>query len=356
MTKRGAPPENGAQVSSLVMRTHLWPEQDQACWRAGTDPITGWSPRRQRHADTVTPRTIELAAESYGRFCQVLDDDGLLDPDIGPAERVTPITILHFINELRSVGNGNITIKTRLFTIATALHIMAPGEDFSWITRPMGIPLDAFLTATPKEHLFVPRSDVLFEWGLSLMTTAPLPTAKFQRLEACRDYRNGLIIALLACRAPRLGSLAQMRIEKNLCKSNGEYWVHLQSMIVKNKRELHYSLPGALTPYIDRYLAEIRPLLLDPASTDAVWGNGDGGAYTYRSIGTMIFRRSAERFDQSFGAHRFRHALASTLAAANPHNPGLAVKRHANGTPDRRAKRTPLIRQFWLVQVANRRA
>jgi len=32
------------------------------------------------------------------------------------------------------------------------------------------------------------------------------------------------------------------------------------------------------------------------------------------------------------------------------------VNRHAKGTPYRRAKRTPLMRQFWLVQVANRRA
>ncbi len=32
------------------------------------------------------------------------------------------------------------------------------------------------------------------------------------------------------------------------------------------------------------------------------------------------------------------------------------VNRHANGTPYRRAKRTPLLRRLWLVQVANRRA
>jgi len=50
------------------------------------------------------------------------------------------------------------------------------------------------------------------------------------------------------------------------------------------------ALPAALTPYIERYLTEIRPLLLDPVATDAVWGNGDGGAYTYRSIQTTIFR------------------------------------------------------------------
>ncbi len=36
--------------------------------------------------------------------------------------------------------------------------------------------------------------------------------------------------------------------------------------------------------------------------------------------------------------------------------PTMPVNRHAKGTPYRRAKRTPLVRQFRLVQVANRRA
>jgi integrase len=116
-----------------------------------------------------------------------------------------------------------------------------------------------------------------------------------------------------------------MRLGKNLYKRNGEYWARLQSMIVKNKRELHYSLPKALTAYIDRYLAEIRPLLLDPIATDSVWGNGDGGAFTYRSIGTMIFRQTANKFPENFGPHRFRHAFASTLAEVDPTNPGLAA-------------------------------
>ena len=307
---------------ALVMPIHLWAPLDQKRWHDGTDPVP--SRRRQRHADILSPRSIEAAAQSYGRFCQILEENSLLEPEIGPSERVTYEHVALFVEELRLAGNSDNTIKTRLMTLASAMHILAPGENFYWITRPAGIPLDELLKQIPKE-IFVPSSKTLFEWGLELMTTRPLPVMGFKRLETCRDYRNGLIIALLACRAPRLGSLAQMKLEKNLYKSKGEYWVRLESMIVKNRRELHYSLPAALTPYIDRYLAEIRPLLLDPASTNAVWGNGDGGVYTYRAIGTMIFRKSAEKFRQTFGAHRFRHSFASTLATLDPRNPGVAA-------------------------------
>jgi Phage integrase family len=217
----------------------------------------------------------------------------------------------------------------RIFHLRTALHIMAPKVNFDWITRPDDVPLDAILQQEPRDDMFIPDAKLLFDWGLGLMTDQPVPDDAAKRLEACQDYRNGLIIALLACRAPRLGSLAQMRLGKNLYKRNGEYWARLQSMIVKNRRELHYSLPETLTPYIDRYLSEIRPILLDPVATDAVWGNGDGGAYTYRSIQTMIFRQTqaetGTKFDEDFGPHRFRHSFATALAEADPTNPGLAA-------------------------------
>ena len=247
----------------------------EKCWCAGADPIPGL--HRPRHADTLTPRSIEAAWKSYGRLLDILANHSLLDPDIGPAARITFEAVALYFDELRAAGNCNNTIKGRMFHLRTALHIMAPKVNFDWITRPDDVPLDAILKQEPREDLFVPDAKLLFEWGLSLMTDQPLPDDAAKRMEACRDYRNGLIIALLAARAPRLGSLAQMRLGKNLSKRNGEYWARLQSMIVKNRRELHYSLPAALTPYIDRYLTEIRPFLLDPVATDAVWGNGDGG-------------------------------------------------------------------------------
>ncbi|NNM57536.1 hypothetical protein [Acidocella sp.] len=315
------------QKSSIVTPVALWPQKDQQCWREGTDPIAGL--RRPRYADTLTPRSIKAAWQSHGRLLHILAEHGLLDPDIGPAARVTFESVALYFDELRAAGNSDNTIKGRMFHLRTGLHIMAPKVSFDWITRPDDVPLDAILKQELRDDLFVPDAKLLFEWGLSMMTDQPLPEDSTERLETCRKFRNGLIIALLACRAPRLGSLSQMRLGKNLYKRNGEYWARLQSMIVKNKRELHYSLPEILTPYLDRYVSEIRSKLLDPVATDAVWGNGDGGAFTYRSIQTMLFRRTqakvGQKFDAAFGPHRFRHAFATALAEADPTNPGLAA-------------------------------
>jgi len=313
---RGAP--------HLVLPSELWPVKDRESWRAGTDPM----PRLQRcsrYADRLAPRSIDLARKSYGRLLAVQEMNGLLDPEIGPLERITVEAAHLYFDELRAAGNVDNSIKGRLFRLRTAMHIMTPGQNFDWITRPDGVSLDALLKQCQRSDMFIPDALALYEWGLSLMNFEKLPGQLFQRLEACREFRNGLIITLLACRAPRLESLSRMRLGRNLERVNGEYWVRLESKIVKNRRTLEYTLPGGLTPYIDRYLAEIRPLLLDPMSTDAVWGSGDSGAYTYRSISTMMFRQSERRFGEKFGVHRFRHALASTLATADPRNPGLAA-------------------------------
>jgi len=323
MAKRSAP----AAPQTMVLPVAAWPSQDQALWAAGTAPASGLR-RRRRHAETLRPSSIELAWKGYGRFLAVLAALGPFDPELGPGERVTFETVALFFDALRAEGNKNTTIKGRLFHLRTALRIMVPQQDFDWLTRPDGCSLDALLPAEPKDKPFIPSAVQLFQWGMRLMQApepGAWPSSADDCLQICRAYRNGLIIALLACRAPRVGALAKMRLGTNLYRQNGEFWVRLQSAIVKNKREIEYSLPPELTPCLDRYLADIRPRLLDPAQTDAVWGNGKGGAFTCRSIETMLFRASLGEFEHSFGPHIARDALASTLAAADPRNPGLAA-------------------------------
>ena len=311
----------------MVLRVSGWPPHDQALWAAGTTPASGLR-RRRLHAETLRPKSIELAWKGYGRFLAVLAAQAPLNPELNPRTRVTYDTVATFFDALGAEHNQENTIKARLFHLRMALRIMVPEQNFDWLTRPDGCSLDTLLPAEPKEKPFVPSAAQLFQWGMRLMQ-APEPGAwpdsPEKRLKICRQYRNGLVIALLACRAPRVGSLAKMRLGHNLYCLNGEFWVRLQSAIVKNKREIEYSLPTELTPQIHRYLTEIRPRLLDPAQNDAVWGNGKGATFMCRSIETMMFRESLREFGHSFGPHITRDALASTLAEADPRNPGLAA-------------------------------
>jgi hypothetical protein len=138
---------------------------------------------------------------------------GDLDPSLGPAARITFASVSDFFEALRAAGNVDNTIKARLFHLRMALHVMVPGTDFNWITRPGDASLDSLLVQAPDDAPPPASSAVLFKWGMGLMPDAPLPDQKFKKIAFCRVYRDGLIIALLASRAPRIGSLAQMRME-----------------------------------------------------------------------------------------------------------------------------------------------
>lgn len=309
----------------MVLPVSAWPAIDRQLWESGTAPPGGLRRSRGRYAASLTPCSVRLAAKGYGRFLAIQAANGQLNPDLGPSARVTLESVADFFDALQGAGNVDNTVKGRLFHLRMALRVMVPDADFDWITRPGGVSLDALLLQEPDDEPPPASSAALFKWGMALMADAALPTQEFQKIAFCRAYRDGLIIALFACRAPRLGSLAAMRMGKNLYKLNGDYWVRLQSMIVKNKRELEYSLPPELTSCIDRYLSDIRPVLLDPAVDDAVWGNGDGGAYTYRSIETKINRLTKQKFGRAYGPHMFRDAFASSMAEFDHGNPGLAA-------------------------------
>lgn len=314
---------NGRQPRQVIDLKD-WPSADRALWLAGIAPQIGLQ-REKRHAQTLRPKSVERAANGYGWFLAMVGKE--IDAP-GPAERVTPESVAAYFEALRQRENKNRTIKTRLFHLRTALRIMVPKADFDWITRPGDIPLDTLLPDEIKEKPFIPTSRQLFDWGLRLMDAPPMaqwPASAHRKMQICQDYRNGLIIAFLACLAPRLGSLAQMRLGTNLLPCEGGYQVRLDTSIVKNKRALEYNLPPQLTPYMDRYLAEIRPLLLDEAKYDQLWGNGNGGPLRYQSVETILFRQSEKEFGHAFGPHTARHALASSLAAVDPTNPGLAA-------------------------------
>ena len=62
----------------------------------------------------------------------------------------------------------------------------------------------------------------------------------------------------------------------------------------KNRRPLVAPLPSALTPYIDRYLAEIRPALLRGHVSDAFWVSTYRGPLSEQAIYTKICAATEE--------------------------------------------------------------
>ncbi len=301
-------------ANRLVWPLQAWPEIDQRLWLAGLEPSDGLDPA---YATNLSQATINNARKGYGRWLAVLAGAGELDPSLPPATRVTRVRAKLFLKALQACGNSNNSIHARLWALQSALQVLQPEEDFGWLTSGL-----SRLPVTLREvEAF--DSTLLEAWGRELMQSAlvhPRPLVRRTR------YRNGLLIAILAVRAPRLRSIAAMRLGRQVTRdADGRWRLSFKAQDMKTQRCVEYRAPDSLVAPIDRYLEVEREEMLQQRRHDWFWVNRNGEKLDARGIEGVIRRASLARFGRIFGPHRFRHSLATTAAYADPSNPGLAA-------------------------------
>lgn len=296
-----------------------WPETDQTAWTLGCTPGDPFDD--PHYGATLRPDSLTKIRKGYGRWLDFLDIRGWLDPAQPALERVTRARLRAYFHALRAAGNADYTVIGRFTDLTMALKILAPGHDVSWVRRPSGVSIYALLPKA-KRTLMVPDSGVLFDWALEMMDGAASAATPDARLAA---YRDGLLLAMLAARGRRLRSMALLRVGRELIHRDERYRIELAPEQVKTGKADRFDLPERLTPYVRHYLEVVRPALLDGQSHDALWINGRGTQLTAKAIQHRVFKLSLERFGQSFGPHRFRHAIGTTAPLRDPGHPGVAA-------------------------------
>ncbi|MBV9748211.1 MAG: tyrosine-type recombinase/integrase [Acetobacteraceae bacterium] len=297
-----------------------WPEIDQDLWRTGLAAPGGNNDDgldEPAYAARLSQATIVAARGCYGRWLAVLHAAGELDPAALPATRVTRARAKLFLRALQACGNANHTIRERFRCLRRALRILQPEAECGWLTARLGL-----LPVAPRP-VQTYDSAVLEAWGHELMQDAlrhPRPLARRT------GYRNGLLIAILATRAPRLRALAAMRLRRQVLRDmDGGWRLAFRAEDIKTQRPVEYALPASLGPCLEHYLEVERPELLQGHQHDWFWVNCDGKRLAAKTIVGIVKQASRARFGAAFGPHRFRHSLATTAAYADPANPGLAA-------------------------------
>lgn len=207
----------------------------------------------------------------------------------------------------------------RFAELTMALKVMVPDVDVNWVRRPDGATVYSLLPPV-RRTLMVPDAGVLFEWGIQMMDKAATRARHIGRLAA---YRDGLLIAMLAARGRRLRSMALLRVGHELVRHDDRYQIVLSKDQVKTNKADRFDLPKQLTPYVDHYLNNVRPALLGKQVTKALWVTAYGNSQSEGGIQCRIRRLSKPRFGQSFGPHRFRHAIITTVALRLSRNQDL---------------------------------
>src|SRR5262249_49755035 len=138
-------------------------------------------------------------------------------------------------------------------------------------------------------------------------------------------YRDGLMLMLWPSRPVRLRAFAQIQISKHLCKIGEEWRLVFEGPEKKSRRPYQVTLPPQLIPFLEQYLAEVRPTFPGAKQNDALWLSAHGGSLRPDSISQLIGNRTKAEFGERMPPHRFRHCAASTIAVLAPSEIGTAV-------------------------------
>ena len=246
------------------LKLEVWPGVDRAAWDAALAPgdlLDGTVGAAHHWCDDTRAKY----RKGYGRWLTFLITSERFDADAAPAERITSAAVLAYIEELREQV-APWTVWGRVAELLAVARAMAPEEDWAWLRRITGR-LEAQLRPSKDKHSRLRPAREIFEWALKALR-------EIQRNPPLRHadtgYRDALIVALLiVCPTMRLRNLAMIEIGVHLIRHTGGFELRFAAAEMKARKPVEIPAPEALTPHLDRYLAEIRPRLLAKAPADS---------------------------------------------------------------------------------------
>ena len=297
-----------------------WPSSDRCLWlncRNGHGPH-GTDNRAVRWST----RSCENTVAAYGRFLSWHQYVGNLGVVTDPASRITPDVVSAFMKHMADSGLAPVTIGIEVDGLNRIAHAFAPDADWSWLRRKYWRQKHRSKPSRDKLTRVVPAL-ALYTLGIHLMETAtnharhvpPVPTA-FQ-------YRNGLIIALMAARPLRIRNFQHIELFRTLVYRSGRYWLVFGEEETKTGRPIEVEVPRPLTPYLDQYLRLHRNVLLarrpvGTKPTTALWVGKLGQKMPKATISYNIIQRTKAAFGHAINPHLFRDCAATSFATDDP--------------------------------------
>lgn len=313
-----------AKKTRLLIRLDQWPASHRQLWLAGLDPHNLDDDDDPPHGTSLAEATRRNALKGWGRFLATVDVVALegASDEAGPAGLVTPAAIRRFIAGMKAAGNSNSTIAARIWEVRTALSIMCPQADFRWLTSPHGTAVRTiFRDLTPRNPPTVHHSANLYRLGLQIMDEADKAGTP---LQCALEHRNGLMVAALASRAPRLRTIATPRLGGQLVTGDNGFRLEFKPADLKGQRRaLEYDLPRGLSRYIEHYLAVHRPVLLGDKQHTWLWVGQLGEPLREAGIARAL-RHVSAAYGIAFSAHTFRYAIGTTAPMVDPKRPEIA--------------------------------
>ena len=299
-----------------------WPEIDHIAWTTaikagdrfdGRGRVAHWSPASRNSIGYAYGRWLGFIKRFY---------PGLLSES--PESRFTHKLVQDYVYHLQSEVNAA-TVYIYFDHLMCAVQAMLPGSAWGWFKSILRH-LRRDIRPRVKQHRLV-DSDRLIALGIELMDKAEVninrdkdtdPVTGRYLLDELIQYRDGLLVTILAIRPVRRRTLSLIRIGKQLQKVGHHYHLIFGSADTKNRKPLEYALPALLTGYLDRYIKTYRRLIPGSEKHDSLWASAKGNPLSSGSIYRRIMKRTTIAFGIGISPHLFRDCAATTLATYCP--------------------------------------
>ncbi len=300
-----------------------WPRADREGWEAALAPgdLLEAGGARARYALETNRKLVK----NYGRWLTWLCRRGLLDDHTPPAERITAARVKAWVADMRTI-NASGTILARLQALYELAKVFDADRDWQWIRHIASRIRARHLPVRSKLGRMVSTADLL-ALGCTLMQEAP--TQSTDRLRAMQ-FRDGLLIALLAARPLRLKNLTGLALELSLVRRGQEWWIIIPAEETKTHEPIEVPWPQALNSVLATYLATYRPILCRlrnrwtrPVGT-ALWVSTHGSPMGERALYDVIVGQTKTAFGRSVNPHLFRDCAATSIAIEDPEHVRMA--------------------------------
>ncbi len=165
-------------------------------------------------------------------------------------------------------------------------------------------------------------SERLYALGFELMNAAMegIDQVATVSKQIAFQYRDGLLISVLAAVPLRRSTLAALRIGTHLVKSGNIWALDIPAADTKTRQALEFPLSAALSDRIDIYINHLRKHIPGTNKHDGLWASNKAQAMDDGAIYDMVRRRTREAFGFAINLHRFRSAAGTLWSIQDPVN------------------------------------
>jgi site-specific recombinase XerC len=305
------------RVSKLQLPVFQWPNQDRQLWEEAFRPGDLFDEdKRGTRLSEATRNALRVSYAQYLRFIAENHAGLLVKP---PEARLDRQLIAEYVGLLRKT-NRDTSIASSLHHLRLALRLICPKEDWSWLLK---ITKRIAVAAPQKPTKFGQvSSDQLYLLGIELMDGAVAESGDQSEISksTAMQYRDGLLIALVAAIAVRRRTVTALRTDNQLVRSGNLWGLDIPPEDVKGKRALEFTLSAGLSSRIDLYFKQFRQRIPGAERHNGLWPSNKGRPMSSDAIYATVCKRTKKAFGFSVNLHRFRHAAGTLWSIEDPEN------------------------------------